>query len=254
MTTFISSADECHIQWQVVLIAPERQLLNPISVHWLIVAADESNHSFVISKRGYSCVERCSRVSGEWTTVGWKHSPEELLCLAWWCWRGCRQFGRTEASDRKSSICRERTQFQLAELVKQFLGDNGNPLLFVSQLPRKALGYLWRKGPKMQHAKAVMWVSVFLQVTKVAETGNEEWKATKTYTGKTKDKPENMTRDAERWTKHRQTQTNQKRAQTDTHYKYTHKVIRHWSTADPNSRDDRKTQAKHRNSRHRPSK
>lgn len=31
-------------------------------------------------------------------------------------------------------------------------------------------------------------------------------------------------------------------------------TIRHWSTADPNSRDDRKTQAKHRNSRHRPSK
>lgn len=48
------------------------------------------------------------------------------------------------------------TQFQLAELVKQFLGDNGNPLLLVSQLPRLALGYLWRKGPKMQHAKAVM--------------------------------------------------------------------------------------------------
>lgn len=29
------------------------------------------------------------------------------------------------------------------------------------------------------------------------KTGNEERKATKTYTGKTKDNPENMTRDAE---------------------------------------------------------
>lgn len=54
---------------------------------------------------------------------------------------------------------------------------------------------LCRKGSKMQ-AKVMMQVSVYLS-DQSGKTGNEEQKATKTYTGKTKDNPENMTRDAE---------------------------------------------------------